>query len=194
MANEIGEIECKLENCLADADGSLVVSLRVEKGEAYSARQIVADTRIGLANGKERLKVAFSWYREKRSLNANSYFHVLVSKIAKTMQIGEEEAKKKLVLEYGTMATDGGDPIIAALPKNAEIENYYPYAKWIGDFVAKNKKKYSQYVFYKQTHTLDKAEMAKLIDGVVYEAQQLGIETRTPDELASLIEKWEGCP
>ena len=64
MANEIGEIECKLENCLADADGSLVVSLRVEKGEAYAARQIVADARIGLANGKERLKVAFSWYKE----------------------------------------------------------------------------------------------------------------------------------
>jgi hypothetical protein len=194
MANEIGEIECKLENCLADADGSLVVSLRVEKGEAYAARQIVADARIGLANGKERLKVAFSWYKEKRSLNANSYFHVLVSKIAKKMELGEEETKKRFVLEYGTIATDGGDAIIAALPKSADIESYYPYAKWIADFAAKNGTMYSQYLFYKQTHTLDRAEMAKLIDGVVYEAQQLGIETRTPDELASLIEKWEGCP
>ena len=34
--------------------------------------------------------------------------------------------------------------------------------------------------------------MAHLIDGVVYEAQELGIETRTPDELASFIENWEG--
>lgn len=194
MANEIGEIECKLENCLADADGSLVVSLRVPMGEAYAARQIVADARIGLANGKERLKVAFSWYHEKRSLNANSYFHVLVDKIAKAVGQSAEAIKNKMVLDYGTMATQGGDPIIAALPKDAEIEKYYPYAKWIGDFTAKNKMRYSQYVLYKQTHTLDKKEMAKLIDGVIQEAQDLGIETRTPDELASMIEKWEGCP
>lgn len=194
MANIIGEIECKLENCLADADGSLVVSLRVEKGEAYAARQIVADVRIGLANGKERLKAAFDWHKEKRSLNANSYFHVLVGKIAKAMNIGADETKKKLVLEYGTPATEGDDQIIVALPASADVDAYYPYAKWIGNFKAKNDKLYSQYLFYKQTHTLDKAEMARLIDGTVYEAQELDIETRTPDELASLIENWEGCP
>lgn len=194
MAKEIGAIECKLENCLTDADGSLVVSLRVDKGEAYAAKQIVAAVRIGLANGKERLKTAFSWWREQRSLNANSYFHVLVDKIAKKMKLSAHEVKRQMVLDYGTIATEGGDQIIVALPASADVSVYYPYAKWIGDFVAKNKKKYSQYVFYKQTHTLNKSEMAKLIDGVVYEAKELGIETRTPAELASLIENWEGCP
>lgn len=194
MANLIGEIECKLENCLTDADGSLVVSLRVPKDESYTAKQIVAETRTGLASGKERLKVAFRWWQEKRSLNANSYFHVLVDKIAKAMQLGADEVKVRMVLEYGTVATEGGEQIIVALPKSANVNDYYPYAKWIGDFVAKNKQQYSQYFFYKQTHTLDRAEMARLIDGVIYEAKQLGIETRTPEELASLIEKWDGCP
>jgi hypothetical protein len=36
--------------------------------------------------------------------------------------------------------------------------------------------------------------MAQLIDGVIHEAQELDIETRTPEELARLIENWEGCP
>ena len=183
MAKEIGKMNCTFENCLTDADGSLVLSLRVAKDETYAAKQTVATIRTGLANGKERLTAALAWYREQRSLNANAYFHVLVDKIAEKMQLG-----------YGTMATEGGDVIIVALPKSANVSEYYPYAKWIADFTAKNNKPYSQYVFYKHTHTLDRAEMARLIDGVVYEAKELGIETRTPDELASLIENWEGCP
>ena len=174
MAKEIGKMNCTFENCLTDADGSLVLSLRV--------------------HAKERLTAALAWYREQRSLNANAYFHVLVDKIAEKMQLGADEVKVKMVLEYGTMATEGGDVIIVALPKSANVSEYYPYAKWIADFTAKNNKPYSQYVFYKHTHTLDRAEMARLIDGVVYEAKELGIETRTPDELASLIENWEGCP
>ncbi len=193
MASVIGEFECRFENCLADADGSLVLSVCVSNGETYAARQTVAAIRTGLASGKERLKMAFCWYTEKRSLNANSYFHVLVDKIAKVLNISADEAKTKMVLEYGTIATEGGEQLIVALPKSAKVEAYYPYAKWIGDFVAKNGQRYSQYLFYKQTHTLDKAEMKRLIDGVIYEAKELGIETRTPDELASLIENWEGA-
>lgn len=192
MAKEIGKLNCALENCLTDADGSLVVSLRVPKDETYTAKQTVATIRTGLANGKERLTAAFAWYKESRSLNANAYFHVLVDKIAKKMQLGADEIKVKMVLEYGTMATECGEPVIVALPKSANISEYWTYAKWIADFIAKNGKPYSQYVFYKHTHTLDKSEMARLINGVVCEAQELGIETRTPDELASLIENWEG--
>jgi hypothetical protein len=191
MAKEIGKFNCMFENCLTDADGSIVLSLRVAKGEVYTAKQTVATIRTGLANGKERLTAALAWYREQRSLNANAYFHVLVDKIAEKMQLGADEVKVKMVLEYGTIATEGGDVVIAALPKSADVAKYHKYAKWLDDFTAKNGKPYSQYVLYKHTHTLDKTEMMRLIDGVVYEAKELGIETRTPEELANLISTWE---
>ena len=124
MAKEIGKLNCTLENCLTDADGSLVVSLRVPKDETYTAKQTVATIRTGLANGKERLTAAFAWYKESRSLNANAYFHVLVDKIAEKMQLGADEIKVKMVLEYGTMATECGEPVIVALPKSANISEY----------------------------------------------------------------------
>ncbi len=192
MAKEIGKFNCTFENCLTDADGSLVLSLRVPKGETFTAKQTVAAIRTGLASGKERLTTAVGWYKETRSLNANAYFHLLVGRIAEVMNLGADEVKVKMVLDYGAIATECGDPVIVALPKTANVTDYYTYARWISDFTTKNGKEYSQYIFYKHTHTLDKAEMARLIDGVVYEAQELGIETRTPDELASLIENWEG--
>lgn len=191
--SRIGEFESKLESCLIDIDGSLVLSLRIPSNESDKVKKIVQTIKTGLASGKERLRIEIGWWRDKRSLNANSYFHVLVDKIAKALQIGADECKRQLVLEYGTIAMEGGDPIIVTFPKNANPINYYPYPKWISDFIAKNGKPYSQYILYKQTHTLDTAEMARLIDGTVFEAKELDIETRTPEEIARLLESWVGC-
>ena len=34
--------------------------------------------------------------------------------------------------------------------------------------------------------------MARLIDEVIYEAKEMGIETMTPDQIAELKQKWRG--
>ena len=47
------------------------------------------------------------------------------------------------------------------------------------------------YIIYKETHTLDTKEMARLIDGVVQECQNVGIETKTPDQIAEMMNLWE---
>ena len=43
---------------------------------------------------------------KKRSLNANAYFHLLVGEIAEKMNIGFDQCKVNLNLEYGTIARD----------------------------------------------------------------------------------------
>lgn len=52
MAKEIGKFNCTFENCLTDADGSLVLSLRVAKDETYPAKQTAATIRTGLQKAK----------------------------------------------------------------------------------------------------------------------------------------------
>jgi len=188
----IGEFEANFENCLSDADGSLVLSFRVPKSKTYAAKQAVAAARTGLAGGKERLKISVSWWKEKRSLNANSYFHVLVDKIAKAMQLSADELKVKMVLDYGTVARDSeGDKVGIKLPVSVDVTTIYKYAKWF-DTRTENGKKFNCFIIYKETHTLDKTEMARLIDGVVQEAKQLDVETKTQQELADLCSLWEG--
>ena len=49
---------------------------------------------------------------------------------------------------------------------------------------------FEKYLFYKQTHELNTKEMSDLIDGVVYECQKLGIETKTKEELNSMLNEW----
>lgn len=187
---ELGTIECTVENCLTDIDGSLVLSLRARSDERRAVRQILDKARSWQTEPNKRLSAQFSYHREKRSLNANAYFHVLVGKIAKVTQQSETDVKRQLVLDYGAPAEECGEQIIAALPQTVDPEKYYPYPKWLNDFVSPKGKPYSQYLLYKKTSELDTAEMARLIDGTVAEAQALDIETKTPEELEKIKQLW----
>ena len=126
-------------------------------------------------------------HRKKRSLNANSYFHLLVDKLAKHFGMGGDDMKKKMVLEYGAIAYDSrGKKVGIKIPKSVNVDDFYPYAKWFGE-----EENLNYYIFYKQTHTLDSKEMATLIDGVVAECKDCGIETLDDLELKRLVKNWE---
>lgn len=123
-------------------------------------------------------------HRAKRSLDANAYFHVLVSKIAETQGLGIEEVKKQLVEEYGTVA------FVARIPADADLKTIYKYSKLIGESKG-TKSPCNDWFIFKPTHELNTSEMSKLINNTVAEAKELGIETRTPNELAELMSLWE---
>ena len=185
MADALGIIECTIENCLTDRDGSLVMALRAKSGEKRSVEQILDKIHSGQTQPNKRLTVQFAWHREKRSLNANAYFHVLVGKIAKATHQSNTDVKRSLVFDYGTQL--GVIALECGMhPEKAGVE----YAKPINEFVSPKGRLCTQYMIYKQTHTLDTAEMARLIDGAVSEAQQLGIETKTPAELDKIKSLW----
>lgn len=120
-------------------------------------------------------------YREKRSLTANAYFHVLCTKIAAVLRTDIDSVKRDLVKRYGTAAIVNGNPVTITIPKGVLAETYYPYCEWInGD------KDGDTYLLMKQTHVMDTKEFARLIDGTVDDAKDLGIETLPPDELEKL--------
>ncbi len=125
-------------------------------------------------------------YVKKRSLDANSYFHVICDIIAKATKRTLIEIKRELNTTYGTPAKDeDGQYVGVIFPKNTKVEQFLDYAVWIKEKDIDGKK-FDCYLVYKPTHELDSKEMAHLIDGAIYEAQQLGLETKTPAELAEL--------
>lgn len=156
-------------------------------GEQHITVTVAADFRQSFDDLKDyEISVEIKRYREPRSKDANAYFHVLVNKIAEVQNLGNDEVKRQLVFEYGTLATDETGSVLGAmLPTSANAEDFYPYAKWYKSLNV-NGREYDCYLFYKRTHTLDSKEMARLIDGTVYVAKDLGIETMTPEQLARL--------
>ena len=129
-------------------------------------------------------------HRNIRSKNANSYFHVLVNKIAGETGESDEEVKVRLITSYGTLArTADGKYLMFVLPREADATEYYKYAE-VYDQREVNGVMCNMWKVYKDSHKMDTKEMSRVIDGAVQEARELGIETTTPAELERMKQKW----
>ena len=136
------------------------------------------------------LDIEIKQHREKRSKNANAYFHVLVNKIAGELNESDEAVKTRLVIEYGTVARDEDGMVIGfKLPATVNVSKIYPYTRRF-DQRTENGKLFNCYLVLKATHDMDTKEMAHLIDGAIEEAKELGIETDTPETIARYQEEW----
>ena len=136
------------------------------------------------------LNVEVKKHRNRRSLSANAYFHVLVNKIAAERGGSDEATKAALVVEYGVLARDANGLTVGfKLPATVDVSTIYPYVKGF-DTREENGKIFKCYLVYKQTHLMDTKEMARLIDGAIEVAKELGIETDTPEQLARFKEDW----
>lgn len=162
---------------------------------AHGEQHITVTVARDFREDYDRLKdcdvnVEIKKWREPRSKDANAYFHVLVNKIAEAQSLGDDEVKRSLVVEYGALAKDeDGNTLGAMLPVSANIDDFYPYTRLYKSMTLDGKE-YHCYLFYKRTHTLDSKEMARLIDGAIYVAQGLGIDTDTPEKIACYKEEW----
>lgn len=140
----------------------------------------------------KEIRLDLKEYREKRSLNANAYFHVLVGKIADVQGVSHSEIHNKLIADYGVMDED---------IKNIILDDEIPYLRLdtihlkptTATKVLDNGRLYRVYIVMRGSHTYDSKEMSRLIDGTVHEAKELGIETMTPDELMRMKEQWKVC-
>lgn len=136
------------------------------------------------------LSIDIKQYREKRSLSANAYFHVLVGKIAEVQEISRTEIHNHLIAEYGCMDDD---------IKSIILDDDIPWQKLDSIHlrptthtrVMDNGKLYRIYIVMRGSHTYDTKEMSRLIDGTVSEAKELGIETLSDKEIERLKSLWK---
>ena len=169
-----------------DFQGTFTRALKGEQGQyeaTFTTTDAAAVAWLKNLNRTEPYDISVTKHREKRSLDANAYFHVLVGKIANKLGLGLEEVKKSMVEEYGTVA------FVARIPATADLNTIYKYCKLIGESKG-TKDPCNDWYIFKPTHDHNKEEMAKLIDGTIREAQQLKIETRTPQQIAELMSLW----
>ena len=164
---------------LLTLDGGARIVFDVDKQVATKIQNAVLNATERLKQGK-KYGLIFAEIKRKRSLDANAYFHVLCTKIAEKTRLSMDEVKYNLVINYGTALYK------VEIPAETDINKIWSYHRYIGEHDGK-----AQYLLYKQTHTLDTSEMARLINGAIAEAQQLDIQTATPQELAYMQEMWD---
>ena len=160
-----------------------------ERGRALDALPSIKDKKL-------RIKVV--QFREKRSLNANSYYWQLLSQLADKLRVSKPFLHNTLLRRYGQIQLLDGKPMYLSIKDTEavrkaidEAEDYHlkPTAEVR---VGKDGDNWRTYLMLKGSHELDTREMAILIDGIVDEAKEQGIQTLTPNELERLKATWQG--
>lgn len=141
-----------------------------------------------VSSGK-KLVAEIKQYRNKRSLDANSYLWVLCHKIAEVIRATKEEVYKKAIREVGQFEI---------VPIKDEAVNRWIEVwdskglGWFAEVMEDSKLAgYKKVISYYGSSVYDSKEMSILIDYIVDECKGLNIETMTPAELAALKQNWK---
>lgn len=182
------ELIGQIERCYRDyvEDGYILV-IRTTQNHLASFESL---------RGQE-LKIAFKRNLKKRSLNANSYYWVLLGKICEATGIDSAYQHNLNLRECGYLDQDDEGNIISVcvadteagerMADHAQAYHLYPTSN---TFVMEGKR-VRQYYLLRGSSTFNTKEMARLIEIVVDQANDLGIETATPDQIREYLERYK---
>lgn len=122
-------------------------------------------------------------HKEKRSLNANAYAWSLIGKIADALRTSKDEV-------YLTMLKRYGQSEMVSVLSSIDVRGYFKYFEPVGTATLQGKE-FTHYRIYLGSSEYNTKEMAILIDGIISEAEEIGIETLPPNEVERLKEMWK---
>lgn len=167
----------------------IALQVKLNKGEIRAIEGILDKI---CTSGPDKFALEIKPFRKKRSLDANAYYWLLVGEISKAIGSTDAETHNWLLMDYG-------EPL-----RNADGELKYILMRDDADYmrsidhhvrptdVVENRGgvNYRWFIEMKGSRFYSTDEMARLIDGTVQEAKELGIETMTPDQLAEMKQRW----
>jgi hypothetical protein len=125
---------------------------------------------------------------KKRSLTANAYAWVLIDRIAEAMRLPPLEVYRTAIDQLGGVTATMMRCREAAVPEfirsweyghlGRQVRQLGEYGGWVDLMVIYG------------SSDFDRLQMARLLDRLIQDAQALGIETRSPEEVESLLNSW----
>lgn len=143
------------------------------------------------------MRVTAKQWKEKRSLDANGYYWVLVTKLAEALHISKPRCHNLMLRRYGQNLTIDGHGAYIRIPDTEKAEEMaleaseYHIRPTSQVVTGNDGVNYRTYIMLMGSSQYDTAEMSHLIDGLVDECKAAGIETLPPDELARMMADYE---
>lgn len=127
-------------------------------------------------------------HKEKRSLDANAYAWVLIGKLQEVLKVDKLIIYRDVIKNIGSyevlpVKNDAVDKFISAWGKNG--------LGWICETTKSKLEGYTNVLAYYGSSAYDTNEMSRLIEALVFECKQLGIETKTKEEIESMMKEWK---
>lgn len=157
--------------------------LILEVNELNDFKSLVDDL-----NGCEKLSIEIKPFRARRSLDANAYAWVLMDRLADKLN----ESKETIYREY--IKNIGGNSEIVCIKNNAVERLCEGWSKngigWQTDTFPSKLDGCTNVILYYGSSTYDSAQMSRLLDLIIQDCKDQGIQTDTPDEIARLKALW----
>lgn len=127
-------------------------------------------------------------FRKRRSLDANAYFWVLVNKLSNKAEIAVTEVYRAYIKEIGGNST-------TICVQNKAVEQLckswqHNGIGWITETFDSKIPDCTNVILYYGSSTYNTEQMSRLIDMVVQDCKEQGIETLTPEQLAMMKAGW----
>ena len=127
-------------------------------------------------------------YRQKRSLDAHAYCWTLLGKIAIKMKKTSLEVYRKAISEAG---------VYEIIPiKNEAVDRYIEIWQgnglgWICEKFPSKLEGFTNVRAFYGSSVYDTAEMSRLIDYIITDCKELGIETEPKEYIDNLLKEWK---
>lgn len=131
-------------------------------------------------------------HKVKRSLNQNSYYWALLAKVAEKSSISRNRCHNEMLASYGQDEYVDDRLVYVTIPDNEKAEREameaetYHLRPTSSVMDGNDGMLYRVWVMLRGSHTYNTAEMRRLLEGMIDEAKQLGIETLPEEELEML--------
>lgn len=178
--------KAKFDRATTDTDGNIIISFAVSRADSRPVRECIDGIKANMANGKDTLKVSADIWREKRSLDANAYAWVLIDKIAQSLSVDRVEVYRTAIKSIGGVSE-------TVCVKEQAVERLRTAwaangVGWQSETIPSKIDGCVNVVLYYGSSAYDTKQMSLLIDHLVQDCKNLGIETMTPEELKRLFE------
>lgn len=131
-------------------------------------------------------------HRERRSLDANAYYHVLLNKMAKAMGVSMAEVKNATLGRYGQLELVDDKPVEFLIPDDARVERRTDiHLQPTADVEFNRGRLCRWYRVVRGSRTYNTAEFSALLTGTISDARDAGLtdaEIMTPSERSQLEE------
>lgn len=174
----------------------IITDINIDYETRKSKISLLVDTKeldvVEQLKKENKLDIELKKYRKKRSLDANAYCWVICDLIAKDLSkdgtvVTKEAVYKDAILQIGTFES--------MIIEEKAYENFKRMWERQGlgfliQEVTKKDKCVKVHCYYGSS-TYNSKEMSLLIQLLVDLAKTLGLETKTPEEINSLLERWD---
>lgn len=137
---------------------------------------------------EEDVEITIKKFRAKRSLDANAYAWVLIDQIAAELGVTKETVYRNAIRNIGGVSET------VCVRKSAVEKLTEGWSKnglgWQVETMPSKLPGCTNVILYYGSSTYDSKQMSALIDTLVDDCHELGLETRTPEEIESLIKEY----